>query len=74
MIAARNTSVWWLTHPLFGGRVARELTDLVIRRGKPFMIVNDNRTEFTSHAIPKWTETNGLQRRPSTLTTWRQDA
>ena len=34
-----------------GMRVARELTDLIARRGKPGMIVSDNGTEFTSHAI-----------------------
>ena len=33
-----------------GRRVARELTMLVERRGKPGMIVSDNGTEFTSNA------------------------
>jgi putative transposase len=37
-----------------GMRVARELTDLIARRGKPGMIVSDNGTEFTSHAIFAW--------------------
>ncbi|GAB6969115.1 hypothetical protein JCM25156A_31540 [Komagataeibacter kakiaceti JCM 25156] len=44
---------------LSGGRVARELTTLVERYGKLLMIVSDNGTEFTSHAILKWTD--GMQ-------------
>ncbi len=39
-----------------GRRVARELTALVARRGRPGMIVSDNGTEFTSTAILAWTE------------------
>jgi putative transposase len=34
-----------------GKRVARELSTLIGRRGKPGMIVSDNGTEFTSNAI-----------------------
>ena len=34
-----------------GRRVARELTTLIERRGKPGMIVSDNGTELTSNAI-----------------------
>ena len=34
-----------------GKRVARELTPMIARRGKPGMIVSDNGTEFTSNAI-----------------------
>lgn len=37
-----------------GVRVARELTALIARRGKPGMIVSDNGTEFTSNAILSW--------------------
>jgi transposase InsO family protein len=37
-----------------GRRVARELTSLIERRGKPRMIVSDNGTELTSNAILKW--------------------
>lgn len=37
-----------------GRRVARELTTLIARRGKPGMIVSDNGTEFTSNAIFAW--------------------
>lgn len=33
------------------GRVARELSTLIERRGKPGMIVSDNGTELTSDAI-----------------------
>jgi transposase InsO family protein len=35
-------------------RVARELTALIERRGKPGMIVSDNGTELTSNAILRW--------------------
>ena len=37
-----------------GARVARELTMLIARRGKPAMIVSDNGTEFTSNAVLSW--------------------
>jgi putative transposase len=37
-----------------GRRVARELTALMERRGKPGVIVSDNGTEFTSSAILEW--------------------
>jgi len=37
-----------------GKRVARELTTLIRRRGKPGMIVSDHGTEFTSNAILSW--------------------
>ena len=37
-------------------RVARELTTLVERRGKPGMIVSDNGTELTSNAILTWSK------------------
>ena len=38
-----------------GKRVARELSTLIRRRGKPGMIVSDHGTEFTSNAILTWT-------------------
>jgi putative transposase len=41
-----------------GRRVARELTVLIERRGKPGMIVSDNGTEFTSNAMLAWTQDN----------------
>lgn len=37
-----------------GARVARELTDLIARRGRPEMIVSDNGTELTSNAVLAW--------------------
>lgn len=37
-----------------GVRVARELTRLIERHGKPKMIVSDNGTEFTSNAVLTW--------------------
>jgi putative transposase len=39
-----------------GRRVARELTALVARRGKPGLIVSDHGTEFTSNAMLAWSE------------------
>ncbi|MGY3647044.1 putative transposase [Bradyrhizobium sp. LM4.3] len=39
-----------------GRRVARELTALIARRGKPGMIVSDNGTEFTCNAMLTWSE------------------
>ena len=41
-----------------GRRVARELTALIERRGKPGMIVSDNGTEFTSNAMFAWAQDN----------------
>jgi len=39
---------------LSGGRVAREVDQIIAQRGKPKMIVSDNGTEFTSNAILTW--------------------
>jgi len=39
-----------------GRRVARELTALVERRGKPGLVVSDHGTEFTSNAMLAWSE------------------
>ena len=36
--------------------MARELTALIDRRGKPGMIVSDNGTEFTCNAMLTWSE------------------
>lgn len=41
---------------LSGVRVARELDRLIELRGKPRMIVSDNGTELTSHAIFRWVQ------------------
>ena len=43
-----------------GRRVARELTALISRRGRPAMIVSDNGTEFTSTAILAWAQDQGV--------------
>jgi putative transposase len=43
-----------------GVRVARELTSIVARRGRPGMIVSDNGTELTSNAILAWTKDYGI--------------
>ena len=42
-----------------GHRVARELTAVIGRRGRPGMIVSDNGTELTSHAIFTWARDHG---------------
>ena len=41
---------------LSGRRVARELSQLMLQRGTPKMIVSDNGTEFTSNAILNWAD------------------
>ncbi len=41
---------------LSGQRVARELDRIIGYRGKPKMIVSDNGTELTSHAILRWAQ------------------
>ena len=43
-----------------GRRVARELTAIVERRGKPGMIVSDNGTEFTCNAMLVWSKDSGI--------------
>jgi putative transposase len=44
-----------------GKRVARELTALIARRGRPGMVVSDNGTEFTSNAILTWASENRIE-------------
>jgi transposase InsO family protein len=44
-----------------GKRVARELTALIGRRGKPQMVVSDNGTEFTSNAILSWAKEHRVE-------------
>jgi putative transposase len=44
-----------------GRRVARELTALLERRGKPGMIVSDHGTEFTSNAILAWSKEHKVE-------------
>ncbi len=41
---------------LSGIRVARELDNIVLRRGRPQSVVSDNGTELTSMAILRWTQ------------------
>ena len=41
---------------LSGNRAARELTAIIEQRGRPFMVVSDNGTEFTSRAILAWAD------------------
>ncbi|MBP1807749.1 putative transposase [Rubellimicrobium aerolatum] len=49
LAAVVDTSISWR-------RVARELTALIARRGKPGLIVSDHGTEFTSNAMLAWCE------------------
>jgi transposase InsO family protein len=44
-----------------GVRIARELTTLIEKRGKPKMIVSDHGTELTSNAILGWTKDHGVE-------------
>ena len=46
---------------LSGVRVARELDRIAELRGRPLMIVSDNGTELTSHAILRWQEDHGVE-------------
>src|SRR5919106_3298211 len=45
---------------LSGRRVTRELDQIAERRGLPLMIVSDNGTELTSHAILGWQAERGV--------------
>ena len=45
---------------LSGRRVARELTSIIARRGKPGSIGSDNGTEFTSNAMLAWCKDNAI--------------
>ncbi len=45
---------------LSGARMTRELDKVIQRRGKPDMIVSDNGTEMTSHAVLRWCPDNGI--------------
>ena len=45
---------------LSGLRVGRELDRITEVRGRPAMIVSDNGTELTSHAILRWQEERGV--------------
>jgi putative transposase len=44
-----------------GVGIARELTTLIEKRGKPKMIVSDHGTELTSNAILGWTKDHGVE-------------
>ena len=45
---------------LSGLRVGRELDRVVALRGRPAMIVSDNGSELTSHAMPRWQQEHGV--------------
>lgn len=44
-----------------GVRVVRELDALIVRRGRPLMIVSDKGTELTSRAVLEWTNRTGVE-------------
>jgi putative transposase len=46
---------------LSGVRVVRELDRLCLLQGQPAMIVSDNGTELTSHAVLQWVEETGIE-------------
>lgn len=46
---------------LSGRRVVRELTAIADRRGLPCMVVSDNGTELTSHAVLAWCQDTGVE-------------
>jgi putative transposase len=46
---------------LSGRRVVRELDSIIERRRQPLMIVSDNGTELTSHAILRWQQERGVE-------------
>ena len=45
---------------LSGARMTRELDGLIRRCGQPDMIVSDNGTEMTSHAVMRWCQYTGV--------------
>ena len=45
---------------LSGVRMTRALDELIRRRSRPDMIVSDNGTEMTSHAVLKWCQDTGV--------------
>ena len=45
---------------LTGRRVARELDAIILGRGRPDTIINDNATEHTSNAILAWADDTGV--------------
>ena len=53
LVSAADTSI-------SGARVARELTALLAKRGRPEMIVSDNGTEFTSNAVLAWASDHNI--------------
>jgi hypothetical protein len=70
---ARRNSIPSFPFPdtsISGGRVARELTAIIERRGKPAMIVSDKGTELTLSAILGWCAA-GAPNVMSTVTTSR---
>ncbi len=46
---------------LSGRRVIRELSAIAERRGLPCMVVSDNGTELTSHAVLAWCQDTGVE-------------
>jgi len=49
-----------LDRSMSGRRMTRELDESIRRRGKPDVIVSDNGTETTSHAVPRRCRDTGV--------------
>ena len=60
--AAAKTSAWSPTPASLGPGWRARWTHWSASTGKPVCIVSDNGTEFTSKAIPKWANSNKVER------------
>lgn len=57
----REALATFVDRSLSGVRMVRELDTVIRQRGKPKMIVSDNGTEMTSHAILAWCQDTGIE-------------
>lgn len=46
---------------IMGHRVVRELTQMIVQRGKPWMRVSNNGNELTSKAVLAWCRQSGVE-------------
>lgn len=56
----REALVTVVDRSMSGRRMTRELDELIRRRGQPDLIVSDNGTEMTSHAVLRWCQDTGV--------------
>jgi putative transposase len=59
--ANQRWSLDFVSDVLSDGRRFRVLNTLIERRGKPLMVVSDNGTELTSHAVLRWQQDTGVE-------------